>query len=230
MREERGLALHRPPRDRRESSRSLSQHHPQVPVLDTMRAVGDLNARRPEDGPGIAEPKRCEQSQPLAQPTVDRRQRQWGINPQPRPQIIGREDLVGHRREPGPKLAHSRGLHGQAGRHPVSAEPQEQIRAPLQGAQHVESRDAPARAVCEVAVHRQDDGRTVVAFDQLRRDDADDAPVPALPTHDQHVVRADVGVGVDDPPGLLECFLLLGLPALVLDVQLSRQFPRLGQL
>ena len=65
-------------------------------------------------------------------------------------------------------------------------------------AEHVERRNAAARSVRDVAIDRQHDRRPVVRVDQLRRDDADDAAVPAFAGHDQHVRAPIVGIGVDD--------------------------------
>ena len=84
-----------------------------------------------------------------------------------------------------------RRLHRQAGGLLVAAEAQEQIGAALERAEHVEGRDAAARAVRDVAVDRQDDGRLVIRVDQLRRGDADHAAMPAVAADHEHVVRAD---------------------------------------
>ena len=64
-------------------------------------------------------------------------------------------------------------------------------------------------------------------IDQLRGDDADDAAVPALPRHHQHVVGADVRVGLDQLPRLGDDRRLLVLPLRVLDVELLGERPRL---
>ena len=60
-------------------------------------------------------------------------------------------------------------------------------------AEHVESGDAAARSVRDVAVDREHDRRPVERIDQLRGDDADDAAVPALTRHDQDAAGADSG-------------------------------------
>ena len=48
------------------------------------------------------------------------------------------------------------------------------------------------------SVDRQHDRRPVERVHELRRDDADDAAVPALAGDDEHRARADVGIGLDD--------------------------------
>ena len=52
--------------------------------------------------------------------------------------------------------------------------------------EHVEAGDAAARSVRDAAFDRQHDRRPVERVDQLRRDDADDAAVPALAGDDEH--------------------------------------------
>ena len=126
----------------------------------------------------------------------------------------------------GAELRHPRRLHRQAGRLPVAAEPQEQVGAALERAEHVEGRDAAARAVRDVAVDRQHDRRLVVGVHQLRRDDADDAAVPAVAADDEHVVRADRRVGLDRLARLGDELGFLRLPPQVLVVQLLRQAAR----
>ena len=62
----------------------------------------------------------------------------------------------------------------------------QQMRAALERAEHVEARNAAARAVRDVVLDRQHDGRPVKRVDELRRDDADDAAVPAFAGDDEH--------------------------------------------
>ena len=83
--------------------------------------------------------------------------------------------------------------------------------------------DAAARAVRHVAVNRQHDGRPVERVDQLRRDDADDAAVPALAGDHEHGLRADVRIGLDDLLGGGEDGGFLFAPADVLRVELHGQ-------
>ena len=119
------------------------------------------------------------------------------VDPQPRPQLVRFEDVVGVRVDARPELRYPRRLHRQAGRLLVAAEADEQVGAVLERAEHVEVRDAAAGAVRDVAVDRQHDGRLVVGVDELRGGDPDHAAMPAVAADDEHVVRADGGIGLD---------------------------------
>ena len=93
-------------------------------------------------------------------------------------------------------------------------------------AEHVEVRDAAAGSVGHVAVDRQHDRRLVIRVDELRRRDADDAAVPAVAADDEHVVRADGGVGFNRLLRLRDEIGFFLLAAQVLVVQLLRQRAR----
>ena len=94
------------------------------------------------------------------------------------------------------------GVHRQSRRLLVSAEFQEQVGAVFERGEQVEIGDAAARAVRDIAVDRQHDGRLVERVDQLRRRDADDAAMPAETADDQDVVGADRRIGFDRLLGL----------------------------
>src|SRR4029453_1679752 len=94
----------------------------------------------------------------------------------------------------------------------VAAEAAEQAGARFEGLEHVESRNAAARPVCDVAIDRQDDRRPIERIHELGRDNADDAAMPALSAHDQNRSRSDFGIALDDLLGLGEDVLIL-LPA-----------------
>jgi len=109
----------------------------------------------------------------------------------------------------------------------VAAVAVQQIGGALEGAQHVEGRDAAAGSVGDLALDRQHDRGPVEGLDELGGDDPDDAAMPALAGHDQHVARADVGVAFDARLRLGDDRLLLLLAALVLAVERLGQLPRL---
>ena len=100
-------------------------------------------------------------------------------------------------------------------------------RAALERAEHVEARDAAARAVRHAVLDRQHDRRPVKRVDELRRDDADDAAMPAFAGDDEHRSGADVGIGLDDLLRGGQDLRFFLLPAHVLAVELQRQRPRL---
>ena len=127
------------------------------------------------------------------------------------------------------KAATSAAASCRPGRLLVAAEAVQHRRARLERRQDVEARDAAARAVGLAVLDRQHDRRPVVGVDQLRGDDADDAAVPALAGDDQHRLRADVGIGVDDLAGRGDDVLLLLAAAGVLGVELLGQRLRLGR-
>ena len=77
--------------------------------------------------------------------------------------------------------------------------------------------DAAARAPARIAVERDHHARAAVALDQPRRDDADDAGVPALPRHDQ---RRPVELGQAGGLGLDQDAQLLVAPLAVERVEL----------
>ena len=72
----------------------------------------------------------------------------------------------------------------------------------------------------DVAVDRQHDRRPIERIDQLRRDDADDAAVPAFAGDDQDAPGADLGIGLDDLLRLGEDVLILLAAARVLGLEL----------
>ena len=109
----------------------------------------------------------------------------------------------------------------------MAAEPEEEVGAVLERAEHVEVGDAAARAVGDVAVDREHDGRLVIRVDELRRGDADDAAMPALAADDEHVVGADRRVGLDRLLRLGDELGFLLLAPQVLVVQLLREPARL---
>ena len=148
-------------------------------------------------GRGLARPNGAIGSRPRTRSGVMCVQAQRAVDAQARPQLVRLEHLVGVRVDARAELRHPRRLHRQAGRLLVAAEPEEEIGAALERAEHVEVRDAAAGAVGDVAVDRQHDRRLVIRVDELRRGDADDAAMPALAADDEHVVRADGGVGLD---------------------------------
>ena len=102
----------------------------------------------------------------------------------------------------------------------------EQRRAALERPEHVEVRDAAARAVRHAVFDRQHDGRPVERVHELRGDDADDAAVPALAGDHEDGARADVGIRLDDLPGGGEDRGFLFLPPHVFAVELQRQRAR----
>ena len=196
-------------------------------LLEAPRPVRHLRAGRPEGRPRVPDPERREAPEAVHEPRRDLPEPQAPVDPEARPQVVRRQAIVGPGRHRLPERRDPRSLHRQAGRHPMAAESDQVRRAGVERAQDVERRNAAARAVRLVAVRAEDDRRTMVRVDQFRRDDADDAAVPALPRHDQHGPRADVRVVLDQALRLGDDGAFLGLPALVLRVQLRRQPPRL---
>jgi hypothetical protein len=69
---------------------------------------------------------------------------------------------------------------GQAGGHGVAAELEEMMGACAQGRVHVESGDGASRSLGDVPLDAQHDGGPVIAVENARGDDADDALMPAL--------------------------------------------------
>ena len=78
-----------------------------------------------------------------------------------------------------------------------------------------------------LVLDREDDRRAMERVDQLRRDDADDAAMPAFAGDDEHRVRADVRIGLHDLLRRREDLGFLFLAAHVLAVELQRERARL---
>ncbi len=149
------------------------------------------------------------------------------VDAQPRPQLIGLEHLVGVRVDARTELRHASGLHRQAGGLLVAAEAKEQVGAPLERVEHVEIRNAAARPVGHVAVDREHDRWLVIGVDELRRRDADDAAMPAVPADDEDVVRADRRIGLDRLLRLGDEVCLFLLASQVFLVELLGERPRI---
>ncbi len=125
------------------------------------------------------------------------------------------------------ELPDPRRIHRQAGGLLVAAEPDRAAARSARARASMSKRgNAPARPVRHAVLDRQHDRRPVERVDELRRDDADDAAVPAFAGDDQHRARADVRIGLDDLLRGREDLGFLLLPPDVLAVELLRQRPR----
>ena len=142
--------------------------------------------RAANTGRGLPAPNGASDATPAATPPVIAAERQVAVDPQPRHQVVGPERLVGD------VVDARRGARGSAPRRASGRPPAcgrrtaiSRWRAALERAEHVEARDAAARAVRDAVLDRQHDRRPVKRVDQLRRDDADDAAVPAFAGDDE---------------------------------------------
>ncbi len=208
------------PGHRPEHATALLHVQAEVALFQDVRAADHLDVARLEDRPRVGETERRHRLHPghdLADQLV---QRQDGVEAQSGHQVVRLQALVGQAGHPGPEGGQPAAVQRQPGGLPVSAVAAEQVGAALERPQHVEGRDAAARALDLVAVDRQHDGRLVEVVDELGGDDADDAAMPALPRHDDDVVRADVGIGLDQLAGLGDDRRFLFLALRVLDVEL----------
>ena len=221
------------PRDRPEDPPLVAEGHLEVPLLQPARAVDDVDAGRARTpGAGSPAPNGASDATCAATAPVMRAEAEGAVDPQARPQVVGAEPLVGvvvdarrGARESAPAssvrpaaclvAAESRAAAARTPRAPPSMS---------------NGGNAAARAVGHVAVDRQHDGRAVERVDELRRDDPDDAAVPALARDDEHGARTDVGIVLDQLARLGHDGGFLLLPARVLVVELLGQRPRfLGQ-
>ena len=136
--------------------------------------------------PGVAHPERREPAQLLGELEAEADAADDGVDALGPSQVLGAEDrsrvggeglaerveVLGPQREPG----------GGA----MAAEAEQVLGAGLERREQVEAGNAAARAApAPLAVERDDHDRAVVALDQARGDDADDAGVPALAGQDQ---------------------------------------------
>ena len=192
------LPLRGAPGDAADDAPVLAERHLEVALLDAARTVDDLDAARPEDRAGVSGAERRQHRQLGGDLLVDRAEGQGAVDPEPRTQVVRLEAAVGVVVDAGAQLADPRRLDGQPRRLLVAAELHHHLGARLERAQHVERRNAAARPMRHVAVHRQHDRRPVKRIDQLRSNDSDDAAVPALAGHDDDRARADLEIGLDD--------------------------------
>src|SRR5207244_13426403 len=117
-----GLALGGAPCDAAEDAAILAEGHLQVAVLETARAVDDLDVARAEDGAWIAGAKRREHRQLGSHLLVDRAKRQRAVDPQARTEVVGAKAAVGKLVHTRPKLTNLRRLDRQPGRLLMPAE------------------------------------------------------------------------------------------------------------
>ena len=193
------VPLGRAPGDGAENAAVLLERHLQVALLQLARAVDDLDAARREHRPRIAGAERRQRRDAGRDAAGDAAERQVAVDPQARHQVLGAERLVGHlvdrqRAAPGSRSASI--VSPAACLCPPNR--MNRCAAPLERAEHVEPRDAAARAVRHAVFDRQHDRRPVERVHELRGDDADDAAVPALAGDDQDRPGADVRIGLDD--------------------------------
>src|SRR5262249_53753855 len=104
----------------------------------------------------------------------------------------------------------------------MAAEALERLAAVLEHLVEVHAGDTPARAASAAAlrVERDDDGGPVVALDEARGDDADDAGVPVGRGEDDCAARRQTRVGLELAQGVVEHLLLDRLAGAILLVQL----------
>src|SRR5262249_58823299 len=88
-------------------------------------------------------------------------ERQIVVDPQSRHEVGRLQHLIGDRVDGETEIFDSGGLERQTRSLFMAAEADEEVRAPLERAEHVESGNTPARAVRNVAVHRQHDRGSV---------------------------------------------------------------------
>ena len=100
--------------------------------------------------------------------------------------------------------------------HVVAAEALQQVAAGEQGRMQIEARDAPARALADVAVEGDQEGGPAVSLDHARGDDADHAGMPALAREHEAGIALQVGGLLDLLQRLVEHALVERLP---LDVE-----------
>src|SRR6185436_7253975 len=186
------LPLGRAPGDAAEDAALLPERHLEVPFLQAARPIDDFDAAGAEDGARVAGAERRQRRQFRHHLLVDRSERERAVDPQPRSQVVGTEAAIGEIVDARAQLANPRGLDRQPRRLLVAAELRHHLAARFERPQHVERRDAAARAVRHVAVDGNDDRRPMERVDQLRRDDADDPAVPAVAGDDEHGARPDL--------------------------------------
>ena len=149
---------------------------------------------------------------------------------EPRHQVGGFEARQAVRVDPIPEFRDAVGGHRQAGGLLVPAVLLEQVGTAVEGAEHVERRNRPARTVRDAVLDRQDDRRLVERVDELGRDDADHAAMPALARHDEDVVSADADVGLDLLLRVGDDVGFVGLAAGVLFAELLGEPPHFVEL
>ena len=196
---EEGGALGGAPGDGAEAAAVLAERHLEVAILERPRAVDDLDRhRRGRSGAGWPGRTAPSGSRPSTRSGVMLLRLQRAVDAQPRPQLVGLEHVVGVRVDPGAELRHA-SPRPSSGRRPACG----------RRSAGTDRRSARARRACrrpgmlrhEPCATSPSIDRTIaglwIRVDQLRRDDADHAAVPAVAADDEHVVRADRGVGLD---------------------------------
>ena len=178
---------------------------------------------RREDGTRVAGAERRERRDAGRHVSGDAAERQVAVDPQARHEIVGPERLVGDRVDRRAQLLDPRRVDGQARRLAMAAEPDEQVRAPLERAEHVEVRDAAAGPVSDPALDRQHDRRPMEGVHELAGDDPDHAAMPAFAGDDDDRERADVGIGLNDLLRRGQNLRFFRLAPHVLAVELRRQ-------
>src|SRR5262249_8635608 len=105
---------------------------------------------------------------------------QLEVHPLLRSQIVRTQHLARDSREPLAELAQPITPDGQARRHLMAAVALQQVTAGEERRVEIEPGDAPSRALADVAIERDQEGRPPVALDQSGGDDADHAGMPSL--------------------------------------------------
>ncbi len=220
------VALRRTPGDRAEDAPFLLERHLEVPFLQLSRAVDNLDPSSREHGPRVAGAERRKRHYARRNAARDAAKGQIAVDAQAGDQILRPQRFVGHGVDRRAQLFDPRRFKTETGRLRVAAETDQQARAALERAEHVELGDAPARPVRDVAVDRQHDRGPMKRIDEFRGDDSDDATVPAVAGHDQHRSRPDARVRLNNLPGSRDDRGFLFLSAGVLAVELQRERAR----
>ena len=99
------VALDAAPCDRTHHAPVLAERHLEVAILETARAVGDLDLRRAEDGPRVPGAERRQRHHLRGNRTGELPELERFVDAQPRTQVVGPEPLVGIGVDPVAQLA-----------------------------------------------------------------------------------------------------------------------------
>src|SRR5688572_23209617 len=195
-------------------------------VFEPPRTVDDFYAARLKKRTGVARTERSEHRHLSGEIAVDVPKTEASINAQTRLQVIRPQYVVRIVRDCFAEGTDARREHRETRSLLMATEAAQVRRAVFQRRQYVESTDAAARPVRQLAVFGYDDNGTVEVLDQLGRDNPDDTPMPAFGGNDENAPGTHGWIGFDDLLRAREDRGLFVLPPQVFAVQLPCQIHR----
>ena len=213
--------------DRRKAGGAIVEHALEVPVADPS-AAGKPYPAHAEHRARVPRAARLEVAAQPLQVSGGLGETDLQIDALLGTEIVGPQHLARDGGEPLAELLQPVAPDGEPRGHVMTAVSLEQIATREQSRVQVESRDAAARALADVAVERDEERGASVSLHHSRRDDADNAGMPAVAHQNEPGIVVEIGLLLQLRQRLVEHALIEGLSFDVEPVEPSGQLMGLG--